>query len=337
MFIKRNWPLLLCGAVLILGVTSLLMYLIISGNIRKDASAATSEAIEGMSGLVHRKLDGVLVSPDQAELQSYAVMIDNSADSGLALGSAKANLAIEAEVEGGITRFMLVFDESTELDEIGPVRSAREYYVDWAYSLSSVYAHVGGSPASLNLISLLNTFRDLSEISNGKYFWRSQGRAAPHNVFTSMESLKLAKENKGWSNGAFQVWEYSTTSERGDTESVVIPYQGGFKVEWKFDGEENKYERYQGKKMQKDADGESVTASNIVVLLTEAEVVDDIGRLDMRTKGSGKAVLYRNGNKIEGTWSRRAGEWIKFQDFDGNDLEFEPGTTWIEVVTRSDM
>ena len=121
----------------------------------------------------------MLVSAEEANLQPYAVMIDNHPDARPSSGLAAANLVFEVPVEGGMTRYMAVFDATTTVDQIGPVRSARPYFVELADALGAVYAHVGGSPDGLNLITSLPKFRDLNEFWNGKYFWRSAKRDAP--------------------------------------------------------------------------------------------------------------------------------------------------------------
>ena len=339
-FLKRAWPLLLCGAVLILGVSACLIYLTISGKIRsgsiqtEPANAGTSSTV---GALAPRHLDGVLVPSDQVALQAYAVMIDNLPEARPLSGPAKANLVIEAPVEGGITRFMLLFDATSTAAEIGPVRSARNYFVDWAYSLGAVYAHVGGSPSGLELIRLLTTFRNLDEMSSGSYFWRSTARSRPHNTYTDIASLKKAALNKEWAAGALLPWSYATSSLQGTTQLISVPYEGSYYVEWRFSTSTGKYQRYQDDKIQKDADGTYVTASNVVVVLTDATVVDSVGRLNLRTKGNGTAVLYRNGEKYNLTWSRQVGEWIKFKNAGGNDAVFEPGTTWVEIFTDASL
>lgn len=339
-FLKRAWPLLLCGAVLILGVSVCLIYLTITGKIRNGSSRVepvNAETSTTTGTLAPRRLDGVLVPFDQSALQAYAVMVDNLPEARPLSGPAKANLVIEAPVEGGITRFILLFDATSTVAEIGPVRSARNYFVDWTYALGAIYAHVGGSPSGLELIRLLTTFRNLDEMSNGSYFWHSTSRVRPYNTYTDMASLKKAAADKEWTTGALIPWSYATSSEAGDTRLIGVPYEGSYYVEWRYSTSTGKYQRYQDGKSQKDADGTFVTASNVVVVLTDATVIDNVGRLNLRTKGSGTAILYRNGEKFNLTWSRQVGEWIKFKNASGNDAVFEPGTTWVEIFTDASL
>lgn len=343
-FLKRSWPLIVGGAVLVFVLCGTLFYVAISGKARRDSvvppvgAEETSTSTEAL--IIPRKLDGVPVAPDQASLQAYAVMVENLPDSRPLSGPAKANIVMEAPVEGGITRFLLLFDATTTADQIGPVRSARPYYVDWAEGLDAVYAHVGGSPEALTKIAILgNTLRNVDEFSHAKYFWRSTKRAAPHNVYTRTDLLQAATEAKKWTAGSFRGWQYlsATSTEFGDVTSVTIPYGGSYTAIWKYDAETNRYTRLQSGVVQKDADGSVVTAANVVVMLTEQQVLDDVGRLRLRTTGTGKAVLFRDGKRFDVVWRRKAGEWISFETVEGGEVLFEPGTTWISVVSSAGM
>lgn len=339
-FVKRSWPLLAGGAVLILLVSGLLFSLAVSGKVRKASSAPPSEATTTASVLAMRNLDGMPVSPEDAARQPYAVMVENAPDAHPLAGPAEANLVVEAPVEGGFTRLMLVFDATSTASQIGPVRSARPYFVEFADALKAVYAHVGGSPESLDKIRATAGFRDLDEFSNGKSFWRSAKRSAPHNVFTGMDDLRSADGAKGWSVGSVRPWRYLTPADAvppvADAAEISIPYGGAFSVTWTYDRETNGYARRQNGAVQRDADGTAVTSTNVVILLTEEQVLDDVGRLKIRTTGGGKAWLFRDGKRFDVTWRRAVGEWFTFT-VDGSDALFRPGKTWMSVVTSPNM
>ncbi len=336
---KRSWPVIALAGFLIFVLAALTIAIIInthpfqkkSGPDGKDIVVPTTTARE----LVPRMLDGVQVPFEEAALQPFAVMVENSPDAWPLAGLAKANLVIEAPVEGSITRFLAVIDATTTVDQIGPVRSARPYFVDFANGLQAVYAHVGGSPEALSLIHVLSSFRNLDEFSSGKYFWRSSKRAMPHNTYTRIDLLRSAAEDKDWLTAPFRPWRYASSSESGDVRELTVPYPGVFSVRWSYNSSTGQYQRFQAKSEQKDADGASVKAANVVIFYSESQVLDDLGRLRIRTTGTGKAKLYRNGTQKEIVWRRRSGEWISFEAVDGSTVEFAPGTTWIEVVTTS--
>lgn len=171
------------------------------------------EAEVAVSGFRH-PLDGAAVGEETEDLPGvYAVMIDNAVDAWPPSGIERAFLVIEAPVEAGIPRYEAFFaaDAAEAVDKIGPVRSARPYFVDWANEFDALYAHVGGSNAALEVISSTGTF-DLNEFYNASSFWRASDRYAPHNAYTSTELLAAAvgrAEERGRAPDVlYGVWEW---------------------------------------------------------------------------------------------------------------------------------
>jgi len=314
-----------------------LLYFVLTGKTRvDDASPAAAIEVPESSDERARHLDGMLVPTGEEGFAPYAVMIENHPDARPLSGISKAQVVIEAPVEGGITRFVAFLDPSTDVDEIGPVRSARPYYVEWADSWHAFYAHVGGSPEGLRLIQTKNQLIDIDQFRYGNVFWRSILRFAPHNVYTSMERLsEFAEENDLVDETMPKGWDFfprREDEESGDVESISIPYGGIFNVTWEYEEQEDHFIRYQNGSIQKDKDGSVVTAKNVIVIETEAEVLDSQGRLSLRTTGEGDAFGFRNGNTYDLTW-RRSGDGIMEFWLDDEKYELEPGTTWVEVVT----
>lgn len=365
--LQQSWRAVAAGAALVLSVSFFLLWVAFTNPFAKSAEMPEIVIQTPTStdrGLA-RALDGVYVdTATSTNLLPFAVMVENSSDAWPLLGPAKANLVYEAPVEGSITRLMLFFDPMNEVDLIGPVRSARPYYVHWANGLDALYTHVGGSPASLSGISQIEGFRDLDEFANARYFWRSASRSAPHNVFTKTEFLINAMEDKEYEAGDFNSWSYEDPKpaaspadggassqqpdEDGENEQNVqeveevieevdvprinIPYQGVYEAHWEYDANTGLYTRYQNGVIQKDADGEVVRAKNVVVIRSYATVLDRIGRLNLRTTGRGKAYVFHDGRKYDGEWKRTGGEHIRFEAIDGRDIPFARGTTWISVL-----
>lgn len=343
-FLKRSWPILVVGIVLVFGIAYGLFQFAISNKNPRPAPIVenpSSTSTEPIVKLTPRKLDGLLVPEQEAALQAYAVMIENLPDARPLSGLSKANLVVEAPVEAGITRFMAIYDATTTADQIGPVRSARPYYVDLANGLQAVYAHVGGSPDALEKILSLVGFRNLDEFGYAKYFWRSSKRYAPHNAYTRTDLMHQYFTSKNFKTGEFKGWRFLneavTSSERGEVNKIEIPYGGSYSVIWDYEREVNRYTRRQVTTVQKDMDGSIVMADNVVVLLTDQQVLDNHGRLSLRTTGSGQAVLFRDGQRHELTWRRKAGEWLTFETLDGAEVFFEPGVTWLSLVTSVEM
>ena len=125
-----------------------------------------------------------------------AVMIENSPDARPQSGLRDAGVVFEAVAEGGITRFLALFQD-TKPDYVGPVRSARPYYVRWMLGFDANYAHAGGSGKALAMIRELNV-RDIDHGANGSRFDRVSSRYAPHNLYTSIDRLLAAGKERGY-------------------------------------------------------------------------------------------------------------------------------------------
>mgnify|MGYP001565278759 FL=1 len=225
------------------------------------------------------------------------------------------------------------------------MRSARPYGVEIANALGAVYAHVGGSPKALTQISSLSQFRDLNEFSHGKYYWRSGKRFPPHNVYTRTDLLHAAAMAKGWTAEFVRGWRFtdedplesSTGTARGYTNGPHVPVGGIIDAQWTYLRNANTYERSLHGSLHTELDGSRVTAKNVVVLLTDADIIDTEGRLKLRTTGKGRARLYRNGRVSDLVWRRTPGSFFEFETVDGAGASFVRGTTWVDIVTSQSM
>lgn len=283
-----------------------------------------------------RKLDGQCYEDEEPLV--YSVMIENHSASRPVSGIGQAGLVYEVVVEEPITRFLAVFYADNNLNKIGPVRSARPFFVDWAKEFNGPYAHVGGSNAALDLLAKTYNY-DLNEFFNGQYFWRSNTRPMPHNVYTSNELIVSAVQDKKWQvKNDFDSWKFMPDSQASieSTEKQAIKVDFGtleYNVMWEYEIQEKKYVRYQGGSIYKDSDGKAVTAKNVVLLFTDEKIIDDYGRKKIKTIGFGKAVVYRANEKIEAEWRRSSlDERTRFFDLNGQEIAFYPGNTWVEVL-----
>ncbi|MEK7512135.1 MAG: DUF3048 domain-containing protein [Patescibacteria group bacterium] len=283
-----------------------------------------------------RKLDGLCFEGEEPLV--YSVMIENHSASRPVSGIGQAVLVYEVVVEAPITRFLAIFYADNNLKKIGPVRSARPFFVDWATEFKAPYSHVGGSNEALDLLAKSYQY-DLNEFSSGQYFWRKPSRPMPHNVYTSNELIVLAVQNKNWQvKNNFDFWKFMPESKTAVEPVAILDIKVDFgtneySVEWKYDLENKKYVRYQAGNIYKDSDGNAVTAKNVVLMFTDAKIIDDYGRKKIKTIGSGQAVVYRANEMIEAEWRRSSlKERTRFFDALGKEIAFYPGNTWIEVV-----
>src|SRR5882672_10976125 len=125
-----------------------------------------------------------------------AIMIENSPDARPQSGIDQASIVFEAVAEGGITRFLTLFQEN-EPTYVGPVRSVRPYYVQWLLGFDAAVAHVGGSGDALRLVKETGA-KDLDQFANPAPYHRISSRYAPHNMYTGIPALRDLEAKKGY-------------------------------------------------------------------------------------------------------------------------------------------
>lgn len=286
--------------------------------------------------LVRRLIDGVYVKPGEENAFLLAVMIDNQAQARPQPGLTEANLVFEAEVEGNITRFLAVYTAKSAVGKIGPVRSARPYFIDWARELSALYVHSGGSPEALVKVSKDN-IRDFNEFYYGNYFWRDASAVKPHNIFTSSDLLGKYLVGEKLEVADFFSWQFKgdlPLAARPDEAEIKIVFNSpDYAVLWKYQKESNDYLRYQAGREHLDDQGRSIRAKNVVIEKVETEIIDDLLRLKMTNLGAGQAFVCRDGSCQESQWRKKnSASRSRFYNLDGHEFEFNAGPTWVEVV-----
>lgn len=293
------------------------------------------------TGLVPRALDGVLVPASKARTNTYAIMIENITESRPQSGLNKASVVYEALAEGGITRFMALYPVGEEIAEIGPVRSARKYYITYAEEYRPLYVHAGGSPDALTYLGLSTTnVVDFNQFRHGPNFWRDKSRHAPHNLYTSTELLLRGLRDIAPNlEPSFTPWTFkaepSFESVPEVTKDIVINYSSfNYRVTYTYNKSLNAYTRSQGDTEQVTKDGGKIEVKNVIVQFVKTGLLDgDKQRLSMETVGEGKLLLFQDGKSIVGTWKKTSpSERMKFLDEHAQELPLNPGMTWISVV-----
>jgi hypothetical protein len=284
-------------------------------------------------------LSGAVMYEEVAPPQVFSVMIDNHEEAWPPAGINQAFLVIEAPVEAGISRMLAFYSDDQAVEKIGPVRSARPYYLDWAAEFDALYAHVGGSNEALDLIASGGTF-DLNQYWWGEYFWRARDRYAPHNVFTSTELLRAfytLREAAGVApTRLYDLWMFKDPEPTGDdgVGLYVDFWAPVYMVDWEYDGQTGRYVREQFSEPHVIDAGEQIMADNVAVVITDIKIIDNVGRREIRTTGEGEAYVLQDGVVIEVTWKKPStSERLKFYDrATGTEIVMNAGTTWVEVV-----
>lgn len=289
------------------------------------------------------KLDGVSYEKDLANRHPIAVMVENHPDARPQAGLDKASVIYEAEAEGGITRFMAIFG-AYDANKVGPVRSARTYYVDWNDEYDGFYAHVGGNADALALIEQLG-IKDLNQFTYGtQAYWREpeDGKAIEHTMFTDTEKLRNIAKDNGWSTSTsdFTALPFKTDASkeaRPEKQTITVNFSSSlYNVQWNYDKTDNIYKRTMAGEAHNDRiSGTQLSAKNIIVQYIDRTPTTngDESAWEVATIGEGKAEIYLDGKKIDATWKKSSHkDRTKYYDATGAEVKLNPGVTWYEVV-----
>lgn len=303
------------------------------------------------------KLTGLGVEkPEEENPEIVGVMIDNHPQAHPQSGLKDASIVYEAPAEGGITRFLAIFAKNQNLDKVGPVRSARPYYLNWMEEYGrALYMHCGGSPEALKMIENENIFH-ANEMVRGSYFWRDNLRASPHNLYTSSANWNKYFEKYPPAGKTTELlgWKFSSTTvsitggsfplliEEGlgggaiGAKSIKIKYWADYAVEWKYNADKQNYARYVNGVLSEE-NGQPITAANVVVQSVYMEILDELGRREIETVGKGDVRVLRDGQLVLGNWKRkdRAERTRFYSNKEDKEIPLRPGQTWIEVIPRN--
>ncbi len=278
----------------------------------------------------------------------FAVMIDNHKDAWPQAGLQNAYMVYEIIVEGGETRLMALF-KGVDLDKIGPVRSARHYFIDYAMENDAIYVHFGQSPQAQSDIKKysIDEINGISE--DGTTFWRVKDKAAPHNAVTSTEKLLKSAQSKKYrtTSDETSVLNYVTDEvnlEDGeDALTVTIPHSDLQTVEYYYDEQNKVYERYARDKEQVDWDTEKpITVKNIIITFCDNYTLSDTenkGRQGLKNIGTFDGYYITNGKAIPIKCTKEArDEKTVYKDLDGNVINVNDGNTFVHICpTNSDV
>ena len=280
-------------------------------------------------------LTGLPVEPAINTRPITGIMIENSTDARPQAGLSQAGVVFEAIAEGGITRFLTLFQDSAP-DNIGPVRSARPYYIEWEMGFDAGYAHVGGSPEALSDIKSWGV-RDLDQFFNSGAYHRISERAAPHNVYTSIASLNQLETSKGYTSSAF------TSIPRKTEKALKIPTAKTidmgisgpvYNVHYDYNAPTNTYNRLEGGAPHIDSNTNAQLSPKVAIAIVVPYGIQSDGKhSDYKVLGTGQAYIFQDGGVAVGNWTKADDKsQITFTDAAGSPIKINPGQTWITAV-----
>lgn len=286
------------------------------------------------SGLRH-PLSGQAITQADFDFFPVSVMIDNGYDIPYSAGLDKAHIIYEALAESNITRLLAIFDSQVQATRIGPVRSARNYFMDWAEEYQGVYLHVGGSPQALGVIDDYD-FVHIDQIGAGQiYFWRDENLDAPHNVFTAANNISRLKEWKQIATTTvdFLAWNFVDITDDISIEppNLTVDFSSEhYQVDWKYNQTLKTYQRWRNQEKQISDNGEQLKADNIIIQVAPSTLLD-AERRSIDTEAGGEVVIYNRFGKNTGTW-KKIDNRTQFFKADNQEIDLVPGQTWVEIV-----
>ena len=299
---------------------------------------------------------------EDSNKRPIAIMIDNNVGNNAHVGLDKAYITYECIVEGGLTRIMAVFKDR-DVDLIGPVRSSRHYYLDYAFDSDAIYAHFGWSKFAENDIKSLGV-NNINGLYDSAPYWRDKSIAAPHNVFTSIDKLYDTAEKKGYDKETddWKLLNYTTDvvdlHKPISTEKVKDPETGKMKTEKKYDPElleansvsvryspaqtrsytyDKESKRYlRSMNNAEHVDRESkktLSYKNILIIFVSNSTMDADGHQDLETVGNGGGYYITNGYALPINWSKESRKSKSVYTYaNGKKVKFNDGNTIIQVA-----
>jgi len=321
------------------------------------AESLTITDREVVDGKMQSYLTGEWKDAEVAQRRSMAVMIPNNKAALPQYGISRASVIYEAPVEGRITRLMGIFEDYDDLDRIGPVRSARDYYLYEAMMFDSIYVNWGLAVPFVSPIINTDRIDNVSQAVEGIDVPASEafdrvsrsGYKTEYTGYLFINGYNKAVERLGYQTtytdrfvntftfandghrATYDEYPSATKIYPGGTSTNSSGY-GSIQATFTYNEEDGLYYRSEYGSPQVDEwNGEQLKVSNVVFKVCHGEVREpsDKDYLAFGITGEGDCYVFTNGRVIRGTW-KRTGEYEPniYLDENGNEIVFNQGKTW---------
>jgi len=308
----------------------------------EDEPAKPEELI--LPELAVNNLTGLYTDDETAGRRPVAVVINNLHKALPQSGISKADLYYEVLAEADITRIVAFFNDFSS-QKIGPVRSTRDYFTDFALDNDAIFVHHGGSPAGYAFIKSRG-INAIDGMTDGKTFWRDPQRVAirgmyEHSSYTSGERILTAIEERGFRTelsagySLFDFYDGFTLADNGPAfTSVTIPFSKYQSPVFTYDSANGVFLRSQADGPHTDEEtGEQISVANIIIQFTSMRVIDNEGRREVDVIDAGEGYLITGGRYIPITWKKTSHEApTEYYEINGDKLRVNKGKTWICIL-----
>ena len=331
---KRKIIIISVIGVLAFGLLICLFYFLLGMNGTEKEKEGNTQ-VDNINTVEKKKLT---VYDTSSNKRPIAIMIDNNVGNNAHVGLQDAYLTYEIIVEGGLTRIMAIYKD-VDTSVIGPVRSSRHYFLDYALESDAIYAHYGWSTYAKNDIKALG----VNNI-NGLYddgYYRNYNIAAPHNVFTSISDLTEVASKKGYrvTSDNYELLNYTPdvidlSSYGGvlNANNVSVTYSYNVRS-YTYDATNKYYLRYMNNSPHTDRDSkEQYHYKNIIIMKVSNRTLDSYGRQDLDTVGTFEGYYLTNGYAIPITGVKEARNGKTHYYYENEEIEVNDGNTMIQIV-----
>lgn len=279
--------------------------------------AAADDSGVASSGVAN--VQGYEVTQDQP----LDVLIDNADAAYPQQGLVEASSVFEMPVEGGLTRLMAVYTEGEPV-QVGPIRSARDYFLEAALQMNGTLVHVGGAPSTVSRIAS-QQLATVDALQDASLFAQAPDRLAPHSTFSTGEALR---EAIGRLPTPVSGTLYAPSSDAPNVNTLTVDYSADYSSGFRYLGDLDQYRWVRSGADATDTAGTGITADAVVVAqITALPYPDDPeGRLYLPYSG-GLATLYLRGKAVAGSWTPESG--FSFTTESGQPVDLRPFKAWL--------
>ena len=275
---------------------------------------------------------------EEADSRIVAVTINNHPKARPQSGLHKADLVYEVLAEGDITRFLALY-QSEIPERVGPVRSARDYFIDLSNGYNALYICHGWSPEAEQMLESGEADYLNGLFHDGTLFERAPFRRAPHNSYVTFENIKKGAKEKGYVMEDKEIvplpFFKNEDSQWLEAKEITVVYsqRSYAQVQYKYDEVKRKYIRFSGGEQTIDYDtDEPILLDNLFIAEMNHSVLDGAGRREIDLTSGGKGYLFQNGRVKEVEWKNVDGRILPYEKDASVPLGLVPGKTWINIV-----